>query len=164
MDRWKVHPSFTTDNRSEKSGVAGEAKPPVFEGKMWCRKEGLRNLFLFNWMSRQDQRKLAQTQETWTGCLTDSTIQRKIINCNRKMEDISEGFALSPRMLHWMRKQKKMCPFYWTTALYLTCIWEPFVKDPFTEAICALQLSFCPRGLFVSPGVCRGSSSGRWAV
>jgi len=57
--------------------VAGEAKPPGFEGKRYLRKEELRNLFLFNCMSRQDQRKLIGREERQTGCLNISNDSEK---------------------------------------------------------------------------------------
>lgn len=66
------------------------------------------------------------------------------------MEDISEDFALSPRMFHLNEETEKDMPIllilnYLITHMHL-------VKDPLTEAVCALQLLLCPRGFFVHLG------------
>lgn len=90
-------------------------------------------------------------------------IQRKIINCKRKIEDVSEDFALSPRLLHFGEETETNVPILLIHSL-ISHMCLSFVEDLFKEAVCAPQLSFSLGGLFVSPRVCRGLSSGKWGV
>lgn len=79
-----MYSSSSSDNRNEKSGVTVEVRCPVFEEKRYH--DLLTDLFSFNCMTRQHQRKLAGTGERQTDCLTGSMIQGKIINVKRRIE------------------------------------------------------------------------------